>query len=31
MPGDMIIVPQNRISKIKPFIPNTGVYVNPIP
>jgi hypothetical protein len=24
-------VPQNRISKIKPFIPNTGVYVNPIP
>jgi polysaccharide biosynthesis/export protein len=24
-PGDMIFVPKNRLSKIKPFIPNTGV------
>jgi|HubBroStandDraft_6_1064221.scaffolds.fasta_scaffold363153_2 polysaccharide export outer membrane protein len=24
-PGDMLFVPKNRISKIKPFIPNTGM------
>jgi polysaccharide export outer membrane protein len=31
--GDMIFVPQNRISKIDRFIPNSGVglYVNPNP
>jgi len=33
MPGDMIVVPQNRISKIKRFlpVPNTGINVSPIP
>lgn len=31
-PGDMLFVPKNRLSKIKPFIPNTGMgaYV-PVP
>jgi polysaccharide export outer membrane protein len=24
-PGDMLFVPKNRLSKIKPFIPNTGM------
>lgn len=30
-PGDMFVVPQNRISKIERFLPNAGVstYVNP--
>jgi polysaccharide biosynthesis/export protein len=30
-PGDMIVVPQNRISKIQRFMPNSGVntYINP--
>jgi len=30
-PGDMVFVPQNRISKIARFLPNSGVttYVNP--
>jgi protein involved in polysaccharide export with SLBB domain len=30
-PGDMLFIPQNRISKIERFIPNSGVtaYVNP--
>jgi polysaccharide export outer membrane protein len=30
-PGDMFVVPQNRISKIARFLPNTGIttYVNP--
>jgi polysaccharide export outer membrane protein len=28
-PGDMLYVPKNVISKIKPFIPITGVYYNP--
>lgn len=30
-PGDMLYVPKNRISKIKPFIPlpNLGMYLNP--
>jgi polysaccharide export outer membrane protein len=30
-PGDMLYVPKNTISKIKPFIPNSGagVYYNP--
>jgi polysaccharide biosynthesis/export protein len=30
-PGDMLFVPQNRLSKISRFIPNSGVtaYVNP--
>jgi polysaccharide export outer membrane protein len=27
-PGDMIFVPQNRISKIRRFIPNTGFSMN---
>ncbi len=32
-PGDMIYVPKNAISKIKPFlpIPGFGIYVNPMP
>jgi polysaccharide export outer membrane protein len=31
-PGDMLIVPKNTISKIKPFLPNTaaGMYYNPV-
>jgi hypothetical protein len=30
-PGDMLFVPKNRISKIKPFIPgaSVGAMVNP--
>jgi polysaccharide export outer membrane protein len=30
-PGDMLFVPQNRISKIKPFIPGSsmGAFINP--
>ena len=30
-PGDMLYVPQNTLSKIRPFIPNTGMsaYVSP--
>jgi polysaccharide export outer membrane protein len=30
-PGDIVYVPQNRISKIKPFIPSTGmgIYATP--
>jgi polysaccharide biosynthesis/export protein len=30
-PGDMLFVPKNALSKIKPFIPNTnmGMFVNP--
>lgn len=30
-PGDMLFVPQNRLSKIARFIPNSGVtaYMNP--
>jgi polysaccharide biosynthesis/export protein len=27
-PGDMLLVPKNRFSKIRPFIPNPGVGVN---
>ncbi len=32
-PGDMIYVPKNAISKIKPYIPipGFGIYVNPMP
>jgi polysaccharide biosynthesis/export protein len=31
-PGDMLFVPQNKFSKIKPFLPgaNLGTYINPI-
>ncbi len=31
-PGDMLFVPQNRISKVKPFLPTwaVGAYVNPV-
>ena len=29
--GDMLFVPKNALSKIKPFLPTTGIYVNPIP
>jgi polysaccharide export outer membrane protein len=30
-PGDMLFVPQNRISKIKPYLPSSslGTYVSP--
>jgi polysaccharide export outer membrane protein len=30
-PGDMLVVPQNTLSKIKPFLPtaSTGVFLNP--
>lgn len=28
-PGDMVYVPQNRLSKIKRFLPTGSVYVNP--
>jgi hypothetical protein len=28
-PGDMLYVPKNALSKIKPFIPNYGIYANP--
>jgi hypothetical protein len=24
-PGDMLFVPKNTLSKVKPFIPNSGV------
>jgi protein involved in polysaccharide export with SLBB domain len=32
-PGDIVYVPQNRLSKIMRFIPsqNIGAYINPIP
>jgi protein involved in polysaccharide export with SLBB domain len=32
-PGDIVYVPQNSISKIKPFIPvpGVGVSVTPVP
>ena len=30
-PGDMLYVPKNAISKIKPFIPYTGAMYNPKP
>jgi polysaccharide biosynthesis/export protein len=29
-PGDMVFVPQNTISKVLKYIPNTGIYVNPM-
>jgi polysaccharide biosynthesis/export protein len=31
LPGDMLFVPKNMLSKIKPFLPNTGagMYYNP--
>jgi polysaccharide export outer membrane protein len=28
-PGDMLYVPKNALSKIKPFVPNYGMYYNP--
>jgi hypothetical protein len=28
-PGDMLIVPQNRLSKIRSFIPSSGVTMLP--
>jgi hypothetical protein len=30
-PGDMLVVPKNALSKIKPFLPTTaaGAYCNP--
>ena len=27
-PGDMLVVPKNALSKIKPFLPTTGIYLN---
>ena len=27
--GDMLFVPKNALSKIKPFLPTTGIYVSP--
>jgi polysaccharide export outer membrane protein len=29
-PGDMVFVPQNTMSKVMKYVPNTGVYVNPL-